>query len=337
MQKQLITITLAAGKGTRMKSAKAKVLHEVFHAPMIHHVLNAQKPLNPRQKIVIVGHQQEAVKTSLDEYEVEFAVQKKQLGTGHAVLAAEEKITEKDGVTMILCGDTPLIEADQLRNMYENHLREKAVLSLMTTRLDNPANYGRIITDDSGELKAIVEEKDAAPKIKMIREINAGIYCVNTDFLFENLKKIGTDNAQGEVYLTDILSLAVSQGKKAVRFNHPDAVHVLGVNSRLELSLAHHELLMRRNRELMAAGVTMYQPETIDIEPGVSIDADCILYPGVTMINGCHIGGNCIIQNNCWLDNVRLENNVTIGSGAYLKNCTLPRNTVIEAHKKITG
>lgn len=331
MTQSLTTIVLAAGKGTRMKSSRAKVLHEVFFAPMVHHVVHALETLNPKQNIVVVGHQREEVEASLQEFPVDFAVQTEQLGTGHAVLAAEKESRIEDGVVMILCGDTPLILSETLQAMFEQHVQSGATLTLMTTILDNPTNYGRIISSADGEISRIVEEKDADIEQKKIREINAGIYCVDRDFLFSSLKNVGTDNSQGEVYLTDIVGMAVEQGKGVKAFVNPVPEDVLGVNSRVELAQAHQELLMRRNRQVMLQGVTMEQPETITIEPGVVVEADCHLSQGVVIKGQSHIGKRCVLENGTIIVDSTLEENVQIGPYAVLEKQTIIRDTVVEA------
>ncbi|MFH0780563.1 MAG: NTP transferase domain-containing protein, partial [Pseudomonadota bacterium] len=198
----LSIIILAAGKGTRMKSAKAKVLHEVFFAPMVQHVVNAVLPLNPTKTVVVVGHQGPAVEKALQSSDCQFVVQEHQLGTGHAVLAAERAIKDDNCTIMILCGDTPLITTETLSQMYTAHLRRGTTLTIMTTILDNPTNYGRIISGHAGNVLGIVEQKDASPEQLQIREVNAGIYCVDKTFLFSALLKVDTNNSQKEVYLT---------------------------------------------------------------------------------------------------------------------------------------
>lgn len=332
MNTPLTTVVLAAGKGTRMKSEKAKVLHEVFNRPMLHYVINALLSLEPSQTIVVVGHQEEKVRSSLKGFGVDFAVQQQQLGTGHAVLAAEAACAVSDGVVMIVCGDTPLILPETLKAMFEQHLASEASITLMTTELENPSNYGRIITDESGSILKIVEEKDADSEQKKIREINAGIYCVDLPFLFSTLQQVGTDNAQGEVYLTDIVSIAVSQGKGVKSFVHPQPLHVLGVNSRVELAQAHQILAMRRNRELMMQGVTMQFPQTISVSAESVIGRDSLLMQGVDVRGNTVIGKDCIIENGAVIIDSELEDGVQIGPGAYVRGQKLERGRAVVAH-----
>ncbi|ADH85623.1 Glucosamine-1-phosphate N-acetyltransferase [Desulfurivibrio alkaliphilus AHT 2] len=293
----LHVLVLAAGKGTRMRSARAKVLHEVFFAPMIAHVLEAVAALEPASTTVVVGHQRREVMAALAGRDLEFVIQQQQHGTAHAVLAAAPELQKRSGTLLILCGDTPLITPQTLREMLAAHRRRGDKLSVMTTMVANPFGYGRIICDRAGRLQRIVEEKDATAEERQIREINAGIYGVEIDFLFPALARVGSDNRQGEMYLTDIVEIAGRDGLAAHRYCCADATETLGVNSRVELAQAHAELQMRRNQELMLAGVTMYRPETIQVAPGVEIGQDTIIHPQVTISGKSRIGAGCTINS----------------------------------------
>ncbi len=323
-------IVLAAGKGTRMKSEKAKVLHEVFYAPMIHHVLDALDKISVGQTLVVVGHQVERVKEALIKYEVSFVRQAEQLGTGHAVLCAEEKVDKKTNTVMILCGDTPLISAATLENMLLEHYASQSVLTIMTTILENPSNYGRIACNEQGHVLRIVEEKDATVEQKRIKEINAGIYCADVSFLFDALKKVGSDNSQGEIYLTDIVELAIQAGHSVNRFAGVDAEEVLGVNSRLELAAAHSYLQMERNKEFMLSGVSLFSPETISIQKKVSIDKDTCIYANVQISGKSTIGAGCTIHPNSMIHSCRIGNNVTIGPFCNLDNQVIADSAIIK-------
>jgi bifunctional UDP-N-acetylglucosamine pyrophosphorylase / glucosamine-1-phosphate N-acetyltransferase len=331
-QSNLSLIILAAGKGTRMKSDKAKVLHQVFYAPMLHHVLEAVKPLVAEKTVVIIGHQRDQVKRSLVGFEVEVCVQENQLGTGHAVLCAESIVGGKKGTVMILCGDTPLIQSDALEQMYAKHLAHGGPLTIMTTLLENPTNYGRIISSGGGKVVSIVEEKDATPEQKKIKEINAGIYCVNSDFLFTTLQKVGTDNSQGEVYLTDIVSIATGNNCPVEKYITSYPQDVLGVNSRVELAEAHQELKKRRNRQLMLAGVTMHDPATTSIAPDVQICQDVILYPGVHITGHSVIAANCTLESGAILKDAVLGEDVCVGAYSYLDGCRINSGQTLAPH-----
>lgn len=321
-------VVLAAGKGTRMKSAQAKVLHEVFFRPMIQHVLDAVRAASIDQCAVIVGHQRQEVLRVLEGYPITPVVQEEQLGTGHAVLCAESACGGADEV-MILCGDTPLIQADTLAAMIAAHRRQQASLTLMTTLLDQPFGYGRILSDDQGAVRAIVEEKDATEEERGIREINAGIYLVERNFLFQALHQVGTANSQGEVYLTDIVAIANRQGKAVQKFVHPQAIDVLGVNSRIELAQAHATLQGRHNRSLMLAGVTLTAPETALIAPDCVIGQDTVLHGNVRISGAATLGRHCCIHSGCVLHDCQLGDRVTVGANSVLEHCTIPEGSTI--------
>ncbi len=329
---KLSVIVLAAGKGTRMKSDKAKVLHEVYSAPMLHHVLNAIAPLEPGRTITIVGHQREAVIDSIAKYDFVPVTQEEQLGTGHAVLVAEHAVPDDSDTVMILCGDTPLIRPATLREMFEKHTENDATLTVMTTLLNDPTNYGRILSDSDNRLQGIVEQKDATSEQLAITEINAGIYCVNRTFLFNALKEVGTDNSQGEVYLTDIVSMAVSSGLVVEKYVTPYAQDVLGVNSRIELAQAHAELHMRKNREIMLQGVTIQSPESVCISSQSSIGKDSLLMNGVHLEGTSTVGAQCVLRPGVILTDCTIGNNVEIGPYSVLRDCIVTDGTVIKPH-----
>ena len=316
----LCVIILAAGKGTRMKSSRAKVLHEVFYRPMLHHVLDSVAPLNPDSTIVIVGHQKEAVTAILDDWEVACCEQREQNGTGHAVLCARSMLADFRGTLMIINGDAPLLLTEHLAQMIEAHHNSDGSLTIMTTALADPTNYGRVICDRTGAVQAVVEEKDANDQQRAVKEINAGIYIGDAEFIFGALDRVTTDNAQGEMYLTDIVSIGVDDGLKVNKFEHPHPNHVLGVNSQVELAQAQRELSLRRNNMLMAMGVTMADPVTTSVGPGVSIGSGCRLGAAVTIVGRSRIGDNCIIEPGVYLDDVEIGDEVKIGANSVVIN-----------------
>lgn len=316
----LSIVILAAGKGTRMKSSKAKVLHELFFAPMIQHVVNVVLPLKPIRTVIVVGHQGLEVEKAVRHLGCEFVVQEQQLGTGHAVLASKNAIKEENCTVMILCGDTPLIRTETLSKMFSEHVNRQATLTLMTTILEDPSNYGRIIASVDGQLLGIVEQKDASPEQLQLREVNAGIYCVDKSFLFPALQKVDMNNSQKEVYLTDIVRQAVDAGHTVEKFIAPSPTEVLGVNSRIELADAQRELQLRRNRDLMMQGVTIFNPEAVSVSPDTCIGNDTVLEAGVRIFGGSKIG-----------------NSVTIGQGAILQNCQVGDHAVIGSYACLSG
>lgn len=321
-------MVLAAGKGTRMRSEKAKVLHEVFGKPMVHHVIEAVQVLAPRRVIAILGHQEERVRAALDDYEVEIVIQKEQLGTGHAVQISRAALPESDGLVMILCGDSPLISSQSLQKMFENHCRTHADLTLMTTLLDDPTGYGRIVTSGDA-IAAIVEEKEADEAQKKIQEINAGIYLADRQFLFEALGTVTAENTQGEFYLTDIVEYGVSRGRNVQKTLNAVPMEVLGVNSRVELEAAHRCMQQRRNIVLMQQGVTLHNSDTIQVSKSSEIGLDTVVHNNVDIAGNCTIGSCCTLESGVCLRNCSVGENVRIGANSVLENCTVASESVV--------
>lgn len=309
---KLKTLILAAGKGTRMKSDMPKVIHKVNGIPMITKIIDTLSGLNPEENILILGHKKEEVLKVVGE-NCDYVLQTEQLGTGHAVIQAKEKLEGYDGDVMILYGDTPLLRESTLKSLYEYHKESGAVTTILTSIYENPFGYGRIVKED-GLVKAIVEEKEASEEIKKIKEINAGVYCFNSKELFKALDKIDNNNEKGEYYLTDVIGIQVSENKKVQSFILEDKMEILGVNSKVELTQAGKVLRDRKNRELMEEGVILIDPETTYVEESVKVGRDTVLYPGVVLQGKTVIGENCeIIGNSRIIDSV-LGNNIRVES-----------------------
>lgn len=309
---KLKTLILAAGKGTRMKSDMPKVIHKVNGIPMITKIIDTLSGLNPEENILILGHKKEEVLKVVGE-NCDYVLQTEQLGTGHAVIQAKEKLEGYDGDVMILCGDTPLLRESTLKSLYEYHKESGAVTTILTSIYENPFGYGRIVKEDE-LVKAIVEEKEASEEIKKIKEVNAGVYCFNSKELFKALDKIDNNNEKGEYYLTDVIGIQVSENKKVQSFILEDKMEILGVNSKVELTQAGKVLRDRKNRELMEEGVILIDPETTYVEESVKVGRDTVLYPGVVLQGKTVIGENCeIIGNSRIIDSV-LGNNIRVES-----------------------
>lgn len=309
---KLKTLILAAGKGTRMKSDMPKVIHKVNGVPMITKIIDTLSGLNPEENILILGHKREEVLKVVGE-NCDYVLQTEQLGTGHAVIQAKEKLEGYDGDVMILCGDTPLLRESTLKSLYDYHKESGAVTTILTSIYENPFGYGRIVKED-GLVKAIVEEKEASEEIKKIKEVNAGVYCFNSKELFKALDKIDNNNEKGEYYLTDVIGIQVSENKKVQSFILEDKMEILGVNSKVELTQAGKVLRDRKNRELMEEGVILIDPETTYVEESVKVGRDTVLYPGVVLQGKTVIGENCeIIGNSRIIDSV-LGNNIRVES-----------------------
>jgi bifunctional UDP-N-acetylglucosamine pyrophosphorylase/glucosamine-1-phosphate N-acetyltransferase len=328
-------LILAAGLGTRMKSTKAKVLHEVLFKPMLIHVLDTVKSLNLDHTYVIVGHQRQKVAALVAGYRADCIPQEEQLGTGHAVLCAEKELSRTGGTVLILSGDVPLVKSDSLRAMLADHRENKPALTLMATTLEDPTNYGRIVRNSSGGLLEIVEEKDATDRQKKIREINAGIYCAEVSFLFGALKKVGSNNKQGEIYLTDIVKIAIEMGLQVGIFSGAGSEEVLGVNSRAELAAANKYLQHQKNSELMADGVSLIDPETIFIQQEVLIGSDTVINANVQISGTSIIGKNCTIGPDVVLHDCLIGDNAVIEPFCHLTSCKVQNNQTVTPHSNL--
>ncbi|MCI5837187.1 MAG: bifunctional UDP-N-acetylglucosamine diphosphorylase/glucosamine-1-phosphate N-acetyltransferase GlmU [Veillonellaceae bacterium] len=284
---------LAAGKGTRMKSRLPKVLHPVGGKPMVARVLATAKAAGVEETAVIIGFGGEEVRAALgDEYH--YVVQAEQLGTGHAVRLAEDALREAETV-LVICGDTPLLRTETIRQLYDAHREAGAAATILTTVMPDATGYGRIIRDDKGAVLRIVEEKDADASERAVREVNTGTYCFAGRQLWEKLAAITCDNAQGEYYLTDVIALLVAAGETVAAVVAEDSAETLGVNSRAQLAEAEAILRRRKVAELLAAGVTCIDPERVYADDEVTVGADTVLEPGVILRGRTHIGPNCRI------------------------------------------
>ena len=312
---KISAIVLAAGMGTRMKSNLVKVMHPVAGPPMIEWPVAAAFDSGVERCVLVVGHQQEKVRAYFDGRAlVSFAVQAEQLGTGHAVACAMPEVDPEAGTVLILCGDTPLLRAESLRAMLQTHQQSGACVTVMTAVFDDPFGYGRIVKDKEGRVTAITEQKDASEEVRRIREVNAGVYCIERAFLQDAVSRLTNDNAQGEYYLTDVVRQAAEKGRSCLSYQVADQQEISGVNDRVQMAEAAGVLRGRINRELMLAGVTMIDPQAVYIERGVRIGRDSVVYPGA-VIKGATVIGECC----------------EIGQGTLIKNCTIADGVVVKA------
>lgn len=330
---KLKTLILAAGKGTRMKSELPKVIHEVNGIPMISKIIKVLEILKPEENILILGHKKEEVLKVVGE-NADYVVQTEQLGTGHAVLQAKDKLKDYDGDVMVLCGDTPLLREETLEELYKFHKETDSVTTILTSIYDNPFGYGRIVKEN-GLVKAIVEEKEADDKTKKIKEVNAGVYCFKGRELFDALSKITNNNEKGEYYLTDVIGIQVGEGKKVQSFVLNDNIEILGVNSKVELAQASKVLRDRKNIELMEKGAILIDPSAVYAEEDIKVGRDTVIYPGAVLQGKTVIGENCQILGTTRIidstlgDNIKvessvieesiLEEGVTVGPFAHLR------------------
>ena len=277
-----------------MKSDYPKVMHKVAGQPMVMHVVAAARRAGVERIILVLGHGRDQVEKVLAGKGLEFVVQEEQLGTGHALMQAEKLVDPSDNV-LVLCGDTPLLQAQTLCALREYHRERGAQATVLSTRLADPTGYGRIVRDEEGKLQQIVEEKDAPDEIKAIDEINSGLYCFEAQAVFQALKDIKPDNAQKEYYLTDVLPIMMKKGLKVEVFFHPHAEEVYGINDRIQLAYAEKIMRQRKNRELMVHGVTMLDPDSTFIDAQVEIGPDTVIYPFTIIEGNTRIGSNCVI------------------------------------------
>jgi bifunctional UDP-N-acetylglucosamine pyrophosphorylase/glucosamine-1-phosphate N-acetyltransferase len=324
-QSSVSAIILAAGLGTRMKSRKAKVLHEAAGLTLAEHVLRAASELVPGPQVtVVVGHQAEAVQQTLAPYGCRFALQAEQKGTGHAVAICREHAAQ-DGLLLLLYGDCPLLRRATLNHLVETHRSAPAhvAATLITVEMEDPTGYGRIVRGPSGEVAAIVEQKAANSVQVQIREINSGIYCVNAALLWQYIGELTPNPASGEIYLTDLVEIFAAHGYQTQALPLADPTEILGINNRIELAEADRILRARKARQLMQDGVTILQPETVSIDWRVEIGIDTVVEP-FTQIRGLsRIGENCRIGAGSILRDVAIGNEVTIGEYCLIGSSTL--------------
>jgi bifunctional UDP-N-acetylglucosamine pyrophosphorylase/glucosamine-1-phosphate N-acetyltransferase len=293
-----------------MRSAWAKVLHCVAGKPLLAHVLHATQRLHPDRLVVVVGHQAAEVQRVCGGAGIEFALQREQRGTGDAVRAAQAHFHGFHGEVLIVCGDTPLLTTATLADFVRRHRAQQATLSVLTVRLDDPAQYGRVIRANDGQVRKIVEARDASAAERAVQEINTGIYCVQADFLFAALERLQPLNTQGEYYLTDIVAQAVAAGlpTQAVLTADPDEVG--GINSREELATMEKTRQAHLRSYWMAAGVTLEDPDTVYIDENVTIGQDTIIGPNTQLRGRTIIGARCRIDGSAYIENCRIGNDV---------------------------
>jgi bifunctional UDP-N-acetylglucosamine pyrophosphorylase / glucosamine-1-phosphate N-acetyltransferase len=347
----LAVLILAAGLGTRMKSGRAKVLHELGGLPLITYVCRAAKSLAPVKILAVVGHQAAEVERVV-ESEVgdlaEFVTQAQQRGTGDAVMATQTQLEGTDSTVLVLSGDVPLIREETLRKLIDQHRSSSAACSILSVRLENPTGYGRIVRDGNDAFARIVEHKDATPDESQIKEINSGIYCFTARKLFAALARVQPANKQGEYYLTDVPQILLSDGERVSVYLHGDAREVSGINTRAEL--AEFENLLRRGtiRKLMIeGGVTFIDPSHAYVSAEAAVGRDCVIYPDVsiegkssigegceirsgTRITNSRLGDHVVIKDHCVIIDSEIESNCAVGPFAHLRmNTLLEENSVV--------
>ena len=329
MNKDIKAVILAAGKGTRMKSNTPKVLHQIFGKPLLGYVLDNVKNIT-NEAFVIVGHHAEEVTEFVEKNysAAKTVLQSPQLGTGHAVSMVCPSLDNFDGQVIILCGDTPLITEKTLTEFIEYHNSNNSDLTVMSTIFENPTNYGRIIRENNNSLKCIVEEKDATPEQKAVKEVNAGIYCLNWSKIKPAFSQLTSNNAQGEYYLTDIIAWGKKNSLNVNAYILENSDEIYGINSRLNLAEATRIMNERKLHKLMVEGVTIVDPSSTWISEDTKIGADTIIYPSTYIEGKNKIGKNCKIGPCAHLrGDVEIDDNCKIGNFVEVKKAKIGHNT----------
>ena len=342
----LAAVILAAGKGTRMKSEQSKVLHQIAGHPLAYYPVHLCQTLGCEKTVMVVGHQAQQVEEAFSDQSVSFVLQEEQLGTGHALQVTASAFEGFSGTLLLLCGDVPLLREQTLRQLIARHRAEHSSVTVLTACMDNPFGYGRIVRAADG-IEKIVEQKDATDEEKKLQEINTGIYAFEAPLVFDLLQKIGRDNAQGEYYLTDIISLAKAAGHRVGACVLEDAAESMGINDRVQLAEAARILQQRINRQHMLNGVTLRDPATTYIDAAVVIDSDSVIEANCHLRGATRIGRHCTIQTGSVIDNCCLGDHAHIKPGSILEDsqlgphCTigpmahLRPGTLLEGHNKL--
>lgn len=338
-------VILAAGMGTRMKSDLPKVLHRVNGLSMIEQVIRAVKAAGCGSCAAITGFKGNLVRDAIGDA-VEYVEQKEQLGTGHALLQAVPYLRDKKGYVLVICGDTPLLRSETLRGLMETCEKSGAAAAVLTARMDDPYGYGRVLRDKDGHMTSIVEQKDGTPEELAVKEINTGTYVFAIEALLSALPMLDNNNAQGEYYLTDVFGILIREGRHVVPVTAEDAEETMGVNSRIQLAAADRVLRLRKAEQLMAAGVSIIDPERVYIEQDVTVGRDTVLYPGTILQGKTAVGARCVIGPETQLQNVACGDDNHLNR-VYAHDCRLGKgndigpfvhlrpDTVLHDHVKI--
>ncbi|WP_350255185.1 bifunctional UDP-N-acetylglucosamine diphosphorylase/glucosamine-1-phosphate N-acetyltransferase GlmU [Bacillus halotolerans] len=336
-------VVLAAGQGTRMKSKLYKVLHPVCGKPMVEHVVDEALKLSLTKLVTIVGHGAEEVKKQLGD-KSEYALQAEQLGTAHAVKQAQPFLADEKGVTIVICGDTPLLTAETMEAMLKEHTQKEAKATILTAVAEDPTGYGRIIRGESGAVQKIVEHKDASEEERLVTEINTGTYCFDNEALFRAIDQVSNDNVQGEYYLPDVIEILKNEGETVAAYQTGNFQETLGVNDRVALSQAELFMKERINKRHMQNGVTLIDPMNTYISPEAVIGSDTVIYPGTvikgevqigedtiigphTEIMNSSIGSRTVIKQSV-VNNSKVGNDVSIGPFAHIRPDSVIGNEV---------
>jgi bifunctional UDP-N-acetylglucosamine pyrophosphorylase/glucosamine-1-phosphate N-acetyltransferase len=326
--KDVVMVILAAGKGTRLKSALAKVLHPAGGRSLVEHVVRCCVPLKAKKIIAVVGHQAEQVTAVVEPLDAQSVLQQPQNGTGHAMLVAKRALGNAK-IAIVLPGDAPLIRAETLKSLLTTHRAGNAAATILTAVLAEPNGYGRIVRKSETQVGAIVEDSQLAPEQRELNEINSSIYCFTLAKLWPALSHVKPHNRHREIYLTDAIAELASRGETVLAQIAPDSREVLGCNTRADLAEVDRIFRERKREELMAAGVTIQLPETVLIDPDVTAGEDCTLEPGVQLLGKTKLGERCTIQTGSVLHNAILDDEVTVRPHSLIEESHLENRTTV--------
>ncbi len=325
--KDVVMVILAAGKGTRLKSSLAKVLHPAGGRPLVDHVVRCCAPLKPKKIVAVVGHQAEQVTAVVDPLDAQTVLQQPQHGTGHAMLVAKRALGNAK-IAIVLPGDAPLIRAETLKALLATHRAGSAAATILTAVLADPSGYGRIVRKSETQVGAIVEESQLAPEQRELNEINSSIYCFTLAKLWPALSQVKPNNKHREIYLTDAIAVLAAKGETVLAQIAPDAREVLGCNTRADLAEVDRIFRERKREELMTAGVSIQLPETVLIDPDVTAGEDCTLEPGVHLLGKTKLGARCVIQTGSVLHDSILGDDVLVKAHTLIEESRLDHKTV---------
>ncbi|PKN72490.1 MAG: GlmU protein [Candidatus Cloacimonetes bacterium HGW-Cloacimonetes-3] len=327
----LAAIILAAGKGTRMKSDRAKVTFPIADKPMVQRVVDTALAMQCERICIVVGYLKETVISCLEEDDhLEFVEQKEQLGTGHAVSITEALFKNPEQDILILCGDVPLLTPQTVNKIYQEHLATNAACTVLTAFLDDPGKYGRMLRDADGKLCGIIEYKDASPDQRQIKEWNTGIYCFNAKELFDTLRKTSNDNQQGEYYLTDAVEILYKAGRTIASVVLEDLMEVSGVNSQEQLAELEDIYVDKIRKKWLNSGVVMHNPNTIYIGDDVIIETDVEISQNTVIKGKCNLEKGCVIGPNCYLEHSTVCNDTILQGHNILVNAIIHEHEILE-------
>ena len=323
-------VILAAGKSTRFKSERSKLIHTLAGRPLGDYVASAALTAGPETVLMVVGHNAKAVRVTLARPGLKFVEQKDQRGTGHALMVARPQLEKcKGSAVVVVVGDAPLLRAETLRDLVASHQKARAAASVLTMRPESPRGYGRIVRSSGSRVRAIVEEKLCTASQRRIREVSSGILCFSRTELLDHLDKLSDRNAQKEYLLTDLVKIFNQRRKKVVAFPVEDAREVLGVNDRVDLARMERILRIQKTEALMRDGVTIVDPQTTYIDAGVEVGADTIIEPGVSLLGNTRIGRGCTIRVHSTIEDSILSDRVQVRPNTVVNGCEIGSDVIL--------